>query len=117
MPNNDAEEFRKSGKKLNEWTEEEVDVTVIRPEIDEKNKRVSFKTMVEKATQKVFYSHSTPRKVICAMSEHFFLPLDPHKYVFKCKKCDYHYKGNTLTHKYDPKTGKILFRKTGQPIM
>lgn len=114
MPNDDVKEFLKTGKRLNEWTVEEVDVTAITPEVDEKNKRVSFRTSIEKASQKVFYSNSTPRMVICG--KHFYMPLDPHKYIFKCKKCDYHYKANTLTHKYNPDTGEILFRKTLQPI-
>ena len=107
-------EFLKSGRKLNEWTTEEVEIPVFKPELDEKNKRISIKATVEKVTQKVYYSNSVPRNVIC--SDHFYLPLNPGKYIFKCRKCDYHYKGNTLTHKYNPTTGKICFRATGVPI-
>jgi hypothetical protein len=101
--------------KLNEWAEEEIDIPVINPVVDEKNKRVSFETATQKVKQKVYYSHSTPRMVIC--SSHFFLPLDPKKYIFKCRKCDYHFKANTLTHKYVPETGKIVFRLNGQPAV
>lgn len=111
---NEVDEFLKTGKKLNEWTTEEVDVTTISPEVDEKNNRISFRTKVEKASQKVFYSNSIPRMIICG--NHFFEPLDPHRYIFKCKRCDYHYKANTLTHKYDPTSGKIVYRATGKSI-
>lgn len=109
----EVEDFIKSGKNFG-WTQEDVDVMVIKPEIDEKKKRVSFKATSEKVSQKVFYSNSPFKMLIC--KDHFFAPLDPHKYIFKCKKCDYHYKANTLTHKYDPTSGKIVYRKTLQPI-
>lgn len=110
----ECEDFLNSGRKLNEWTEEEVEVPVFKPELDEKNKRVHIKATVEKVTQKTYYSNSTPRRVIC--SNHFYLPLDLKKQIFKCKRCDYHFKANTLTHKYNPETGKICFRATGEPI-
>jgi hypothetical protein len=105
----EAEEFTKSGKKLNTETLEEIDVTVIKPEFD--GKKVTFKTAVEKQTQKVTYVQSTPRLVIC--QNHFFMPSDPKKYIFKCKNCDYNYKAQIITHKYNPQTGEILFRETG----
>lgn len=110
----ERQDFEKSGKKLNEWTTEEVEIPVFKPEVDEENKRVTITATREKVTQKVYYANSTPRRVIC--SDHFYLPLNPKKYIFKCRKCDYHFKGNTLTHKYNSETGKICFRATGQPL-
>lgn len=113
--NNETNEFLKSGKKLNEWTTEEGEITVIAPEIDEKNKRISFKATKEKVTEKVYYSNSTPRMVIC--KDHFMLPKEPHKYIFKCKRCDFHFHANTLTHKYNPENGKICLRSNGQVVI
>jgi hypothetical protein len=108
---NDLDEFKKSGKELG-WTEEDVEVPLFTPKLDEKHKRVSITQTTEKLKQKVYYAHSVPRMVIC--SDHFFMPLDPKKYIFKCRKCDYHYKANTLTHQYEPTKGKLLFRHNKQ---
>ena len=111
----EVQDFQKTGKKLNEWTEEEKEIDVVKPQIDPENKRVTYKTIKQKVTEKVYYASSTPRKVICG--NHFMLPFEPHKYIFKCKNCDYHFKGNTLTHKYDSQNGKILLRSTGQIVV
>jgi hypothetical protein len=100
---------------LNSWSEHETEVPVMTPVVDEKNKRVSFKMDTQKVKEKVFYASSTPRMVIC--NNHSFIPWNPKKYIFKCERCDYHFKANTLTHKYDPITKKILFRETLKPIM
>ena len=110
----EQEDFLKSGRKLGEWTEEEIDVTVIKPIVDAKNNRVVFKTDTEKQNQKVYYSSSTPRMIICG--KHFFLPLEPKKYLFKCKNCDYHYQAQIPTHKYNPITGELSHRKSGTII-
>lgn len=112
----DKKEFLKNNpaKKLNEWTEEDVEVTVHKPEFDEKTKRVTITQKKEKVKQKVYYAHSTPRKIIC--NDHFFLPMDPKRYIFRCRKCDYRFQGSTITHKYLPDTGKIVFRLNGQSI-
>ncbi len=108
--NDDFDLFKKDhpNTPLNEFVEEDVDVTVINPVVDEKNKRVSFKTDVEKAKQKVYYAHSIPRTVVCG--EHFFIPEDPKKYIFRCKNCTFHYKAQVITHKYNPDTGEIVYR-------
>lgn len=105
----EVDDFLKTGKKLNEFVEEEIEVSVLKPVIDEKTKRIKIEQTAEKLKQKVYYSHSPQRMVICG--NHFFEPLDPKKYIFKCKKCDYHYKASTLTRKYNPSTGKLDLRK------
>lgn len=105
----EVDDFLKTGKKLNEFVEEEIEVNVLKPVIDEKTKRIKIEQTAEKLKQKVYYSHSPQRMVICG--NHFFEPFDPKKYIFKCKKCDYHYKASTLTRKYNPSTGKLDLRK------
>jgi len=110
----ERQEFLKTGKSLDTWVEETVDVTVIKPEVDEKNHRISFKTDVEKQKQKVYYASAPSRMIIC--SKHFFLPENPKKYLFKCKNCDYHYLAQIPTHKYNPSTGELVYRKTGHVV-
>ena len=112
----EAEDFAKSGRKLNEVVEEEVEVPVVTPIIDEKNKRVSFETKTQKVKQKTFYSQSTPRRVIC--SKHHFVPENLKKYLFKCDNdgCDYHFQARIPTHKYNPDKGELIVRMTGRVI-
>jgi hypothetical protein len=101
--------------KLNEWSEEDGEIPTVNPVVDEKNKRVSYEMGTQKVKQKVYYANSTPRMVIC--NNHFMIPLEPKRYIFKCRKCDYHFQGSTITHRYDPTTGKILFRNSTQPAV
>lgn len=103
----EVDDFLKTGKKLNEFVEEEVDVSVVKPVVE--GNKIKFEQTTEKLKQKVYYSHSPQRMVICG--NHFFEPFDPKKYIFKCKKCDYHYQASTLTRKYNPSTGKLDLRK------
>jgi len=107
----EAEDFSKSGKKLNEWVEEEVDVTTFKPVLSEDKNSVVIKTGVEKIKEKVFYSQSPARMVICG--KHFYVPLNPKQYIFKCKNCDYHYHARIPTHKYNPETGELSNREAG----
>lgn len=113
----DKDDFLKANPniKLNEWNEEEIDIPVVKPVLDKNNNRVSFEMGTQKAKQRTYYANSTPRMVVC--KDHSLYPLDPKKYIFKCENCDFHYKGNTLTHKYNPDTKKLVYRSTGRNVV
>lgn len=110
----EVDEFRKTGKKLNEWTEEEKEVPVISPVLNEKTGKVSFKTSTKKVKEKTMYVAAPSQMVTC--SKHFFLPENPKKYIFKCKNCGFHYQARVPIHKYKPDTGEIVVRLTGRVV-
>lgn len=97
---------------LNTWIQEEIDVPSFDPVVNEKEKRVEFNQTTKKATQKTYYAHSTPRRVVC--SNHVYTCLDKPKYLFKCTKCDWHKILYPVTYKFDPETGIVTHRETGE---
>jgi len=101
-------------KKTNEWIEEEIDIPVMKPVVNEKKKRVEFVRGTEKATQKTFYADSPLKKIIC--KKHVYKCLDEGKYIFKCKNCDWNRIAYPVAHKFDPKTGILTNRKTGERV-
>lgn len=104
------------GVKLNEFIEEEVDVRTLTPVPDEKNKRVKLEYGSVKAKQKTMYVDSPSKKVICRPGTHFFVPLDPKKYTFSCRNCDWCYHAQIPTHKYNPEDGSLSYRRTGLKV-
>ena len=100
--------------KTNEWLEKEVDVAVMKPSVNEKEKRVEFVPTTEKATEKTFYADSPLRKVVG--KKHVYRCIDKGKYVFKCKNCNWHKVAYPITYKFNPKTGILSNRKTGDRV-
>ena len=98
---------------LNTFVEEEIDIPVTKPIINEKKKRVEFIQGTEKATQKTYYSDSKPKKIICGKN-HVYECLDKGKYLFKCINCDWHHYFFPIAYKFNSKTGVVTYRKTGK---
>jgi hypothetical protein len=104
----------KFNKPLNQFIEEEVEITTMTPVVDQESSRVTFKMGKEKALQKTYYASSTPKMIIC--KDHSYKPLDPKRYIFKCEKCDWHYKAMPVTHKYHPEDNTLRLRSNGQKV-
>ena len=100
--------------KTNEWIEEEIDVPVMKPHVNERKKRVEFVPTTEKATKKTFYADSPLRKVVG--KKHVYRCIDKGKYIFKCKNCNWHKVAYPITYKFNPKTGILSNRKTGDRV-
>lgn len=100
--------------KTNEWIEEDSEIPVISPVVNEKEKRVEFVHTTQKVKQKTYYADSKPIQVVC--KDHVYICLDKHKYLFKCTKCDWHRILSPITHKYDPVTGFVTYRESGQRL-
>lgn len=101
----------KFDKPLNTWIEEEVDMPVFTPEVNEKENRVEYTQTTKKVKQKTFYSDAPPRMVVC--SSHEYVCLSKPNSLFKCTKCDWHRVAPTITYRYDPETKKLIHRETG----
>ena len=101
-------------KLTNQWLEEEVDMPVMTPHVDEEHGRVEFKQENKKVKQRTFYADSPPKKITCA--KHFFISIDIHKYLFGCRDCDWRRIAFPITYRFDPKAGTLTHRKTGQVL-
>ena len=101
----------KFDKPLNKWIEEEVEIPVMKPKINKAKGRIEFTQSKQKATQKTYYANSPQKRVVC--DDHFFVLINPGKYIFKCKNCDWHKIAYPVTYRYNPETGKLTHRKTG----
>lgn len=112
----EAKDFSSTGKKLNEFIEEEVEVNVVEPVIsqDGKTSKVSFKTVPKIVQQKTYYSQSEPKTLIC--SKHFYIPENLKKYIFRCQNCEWHFQARVIIHKYKPETGELIVRSTGRVL-
>lgn len=98
--------------KVNEWEEEDVKVTTVIPEYDDKTKKVKYIKKEISATQRTFRAHSKPRKIVCGKN-HVYYCLSKGKYLFRCKNCDWHRILFPITYKFDLKTGIATHRLTG----
>ncbi len=98
-------------KPLNTWIEEEVDMPVFTPKVNEAAGRVEFTQETKRVKQRTIYSDSKPTRVVCGAHE--YACLDKGKYLFKCKKCDWHKFAYPVTYKFDPTTGIITYRSSG----
>lgn len=98
---------------LNTWIEEDIEIPAFKPETDDQGNINLVKT-TKTVKQKTYYTNPTPKMVIC--NDHFFVPLNPQKYIFKCNKCDWHYKSHPVTHRYLPDRGKLVHRITGEEV-
>lgn len=103
-------------KPLDTWVEEEVEIPAFEPVVDEKNNRVEFKRTTKKAIQKTFYSEGTTSKLVCAPGQHHYFPLDKGKYLFGCTKCTWKRFAYPTSYKFDPETGQLTHRITGEPV-
>lgn len=106
----------KFDKPVNEWIEEEVDVPVFKPRVNEKLKRVEFVQGTEKATKRTYYAKSDPRKVVCAPGQHFFYPENRKKSIFACNRCNYHKIAYPVTYKYNSETGQLIHKITQKEV-
>ena len=102
----------KNSPPLNQWLEEEREISVMEPQINPKTEKVEFKQTTRKVQEKVYYAGGKHRVFMC--TDHIFEPDDPKKYTFKCQRCSYHFKGYPPSHRYDPETRKLYNRKTGE---
>ena len=101
-------------KPLNVWTEEEVEVPTFKPEYNEKEKRLEVKQSTTKIKQRTMYVDSRPSTVVC--SQHIYFPKDKGKSLFKCKNCAWHRIALPISFKFDPETGILTRRKTGERV-
>lgn len=101
-------------KPLDTWIEEDVDVHTFEPEVDEDNNRVKFKSVTKKIKQRTFYSEGSTSTVVC--TDHRYFPLDKGKYLFKCRHCSWRRIAPPVSFKYDPETGILTRRHTGERV-
>lgn len=106
--------MKKFTKPLNKWIEEDVSVEVTKPVMDRESGQVKLEKKTETVKQKSYYTDSTPKKMIC--SNHEYICLDKPRYLFKCTKCDWHFKAYPVTHKYDPETKHLTRRDNAQRV-
>ncbi len=97
-------------KPIGEWIEEEVQIPVMTPQVNEKEGRVEFKQRMTTATRKTMYSDNKPRVVMCR--NHHFLSHDKKKSIFRCRKCNYHKIAYPVTYRFNQQTGKLIHRIT-----
>ena len=99
---------------LNTFIEEEVQIPVMKPHVNEGKKRVEFTQEMTTATRKTMYSNNKPRVVIC--KDHHFVGVDSKKCIFKCTKCNYHKIAYPVTYRFNKQTGKLIHRVTGNTV-
>jgi len=107
---------QKFDKPINKWIEEDIEIPVMTPKVNEKEKRVEFTQTTQKAKRKTFYSDSPSKKIICAKGTHVFNCIDKGKYIFKCKNCDFHKIAFPVTYRFNEQTGKLIHRITGNTV-
>ena len=99
-----GEEF---DKKVGEWIEEDVEVDVVRPLIDEKNpEHKTFIRQKEKFTQRTMYIDAPKRKVMCSEADHEFEPTNTPN-LFACTKCHFKVIAYPYKARYNPSTKKL----------
>lgn len=92
---------------LNEWIEEDVDVTVNEPVFE--GGKVTIKQRIEKQSQKTIYINAPKKKLSCKDADHYFDIVDVHTYEARCRYC--------MNHKFlipafhDLVDGKIVSRQ------
>lgn len=101
-------------KPLNEWVEEDVEIPVYTPVVNEELGRVEITQGTKKVKQKTMYIPDTSRKTIC--KDHEYISVDIHKYLFKCIHCDWCRIAPPVTFKYDPSDKSLRYRKSGQKV-
>jgi hypothetical protein len=99
------------GVRLNEFIEEDVQMPVMTPVVDEKNGRIEFKQEMKTVKQKTMYVDSKATKVIC--NAHVYVCVNKGKYHFKCTKCDWNRIAPPVTFKFNPETGILSYRENG----
>lgn len=100
--------------KLDTWVEEEIDIPVIEPVLNEKQEVVGIKHTTRKATQKTMYTKAVETKVSCSDGSHDYFIPDRHNHVAHCKSC----KKKRLVRAVYEKVidGHVLDRYTGEII-
>ena len=100
-------------KPLNSWVEEEVEMPVFTPVVNEEENRVEFKQEMKKVRQRTFYSNAKPTRLMCA--DHVYACINKGKYLFKCQTrgCGWHRIAPPVTFKFDPATGFLTYRESG----
>jgi hypothetical protein len=74
--------------KLNEWTEEPIEISTIDPVLNKKGEVVALKQGKRAVMQRVKYTQlSAPHKVSCLDSEHYWTIPDKHIHVAYCRDC------------------------------
>jgi len=97
-------------KPVNQWIEEDINVDVMTPVVDEKGK-IKIEKQTQTFKQKTFYAQSTPNRVVC--NEHIYFCQDKGKYLFRCTKCDWNRVAPPITFKFDESTGILTRRLSG----
>lgn len=101
-------------KPTNTWIEEEIEMPVMVPHVNEKEKRVEIVQEMKKVKQRTFYADSPQKRVVC--NNHHYLCINPGRYVYKCSRCDWHRIAFPISYKFDPTAGTLTHRKTGQVV-
>lgn len=101
---------KKFDKPIGEWIEEEIQIPVMTPVVNEKKGRVEFKQRMTTAITRTMYSDNKPRVVIC--KNHFFLSFDKKKCIFRCRRCNYHKIAYPVTYRFNQQTGKLTHKET-----
>lgn len=96
----------------NTWIEEDVDMPVFTPEVNEKEKRVEFTQTTKRVKQRTFYADSPQKRIVC--SNHSYVPLNLKKSLFRCTRCDWRRVAPVITYKYDPDKKTLSRRDTGE---
>lgn len=74
--------------KINEWQDEEVEITTIDPVLNKKGEVVGLKQGTKKAVQRVRYSEmSKPRVMSCGDMEHDWHIPDKNVHTAHCRSC------------------------------
>jgi hypothetical protein len=99
--------MKKFNKPVNKWLEEEVNVEVNVPKLNPKTGKIRGIEKVDMpATERTYYSDSPPKTTVCG--NHYYECVDKHKYIFKCKHCNYHRIAHPVT--YNLVNGKLIRR-------
>src|SRR5690606_26738306 len=94
-------------KPLNQFIEEEVEVDVVRPMLDEANpEKKTFVRRREKFTQKTMYIDAPKKKITCPDKDHLFEPTSTPNH-FACTKCNFTAIAHPHKAKYNPSTKKL----------
>lgn len=94
-------------KPTNQWLEEDVELEINTPDVDMRTGRMKgIKKKKIKAKERVYYADAPTKQTVCG--NHYYEVIDKHKYIFKCKNCNYHRVAPPCT--YDLVDGKLVRR-------
>ena len=113
---NDADNFLRDHPdvKFGEFIEEDITVRELTPEKTPDGIKLSYKDVPAK--QKTMYINAPMNRAICAQGRHRFIQEDAGRSLYKCTRCTLHQKAHPPTYKFDPTSGTLTHRKTGELV-